>query len=201
MARRCCSLRIICVRTIISPSHYTPILHMLTVAVCRSPPTRARHGPRAGSRSAWTSVEEPSWQRCRSLAWSGPSHAERCLNPVWAESFGDGPGDRPACRAVYCTTCPGMSRCRHPQRRSPPLRCCHVGAAEQDSAKGVPKKKFAEHLTGLALLVTAPCRTFRPLRPFEHPPKPRRPAAPRQRRPAPFQVPVRDSQKPVISQP
>ena len=44
-------------------------------------------------------------------------------------------------------------------------------------------------------------RTFRPFRHFEHPATSSRPVSPRLRRPEPFQVPVRDSQKPVISQP
>ena len=31
----------------------------------------------------------------------------------------------------------------HPQRRSPPLRCCHFGAAVQDSAKRAKKSALS----------------------------------------------------------
>ena len=104
--------------------------------------------------------------------------AERPLHPGWRYL----PDRRlQVRRSVRCTRCPGMSAA--PPTRNAGLRrggACHVGAAlappsapgaVQDSAKiKKVQKKFARHLTGLARLVTARYRTFRPLRPSHIPP-------------------------------
>ena len=107
------------------------------------------------------------------------------------------------------------ARRRHslPHRRpSPPCRTLPRAASGRGSWPGrrrarqlgqVEKtpKKCARHLTGLAPFITARYRTFRPLRPCEHPATPSRPVSTRQRLPEPSQMPVRDLQKPAISQP
>ncbi len=123
---------------------------------------------------------------------TGPSHAERRLNPVCGRTAVMAGPCQIAASGCVGRSLYDMSKYEPlPPTRNADLRRC-VAATSPPGCRILQsaKKKCAGHLTGLALLVTARCRTFRPLRPFEHPVTPSRPASTRQRRPAPFPAPV-----------
>ena len=108
--------------------------------------------------------------------------------------------------AVPATSVPARSLSALGAGTRSPIRARRrrAGLRNSEICKKVKKvpKKCARHLTGLAPLITARYRTFRPLRACEHPATSTWPVS---TPPAPVvslsSVPVRDSQKTAISQP